>query len=86
MKEYVQKFKAKVIFHTFFEQFISHKKVSCEEPNMEINGACEILKSRLCYQQLKLLDNRGKLYKQWTYLLKYFLISVVVLSFHSSGV
>ena len=27
MKKYVQKFKAKVIFHTFFEQFKSNKDV-----------------------------------------------------------
>ena len=44
-------------------------------------------KTRLHHQQLKLLNNGGKHSKQWTYLFKYFIFSVVVMwSFYSSGV
>ena len=42
------------------------------------NNHSRFFKSRLSHQHLTLLDNRGKLLKQWTNLFKYFLISVVV--------
>ena len=46
-----------------------------------------ILEVKITHQQLKLLDNGGKLLKQWTYLFKCFLFSVVAISsFHSSCV